>query len=161
MLRWFLAVAAAIALQQGDVRAQGACLTTIPPSPSFVPPTSYWKYAGAGTFWYGTEALFTRLPITGKWDGLHNERGFRQKLFFWAKGYDWRKEHQPELVITGRRLDGDTQDVAVTHASVAFIPSRDEAAIVTAFELPTTGCWELTAHYHGHNLVFVTLVENQ
>ena len=32
-------------------------------------------------------------------------------------------------------------------------------AMVTAFEIPTAGCWELTAHYRGHTLMFITSVK--
>jgi hypothetical protein len=79
-------------------------------------------------------------------------------VFFWAMGYDWQKEPKPALIITGHRLDADGPDIVVTDVNNAFVPSRDAAGMVTAFEIPTTGCWKLTAHYHGHKLSFVVLV---
>lgn len=159
MFRCVLAATTVLLLSIQTARAQAACLTTLTPSPAFAPRAPYLQNAGDGSFWYGTEALWTSLSINGRWGGLHNDEGYRSKLFFRVKGYDWRKEPQPELIITGRRLDADAPDVAVAHANAAFVPSRDAAAMVTAFEIPTLGCWELTAHYKGHRLTFVVLVE--
>ena len=43
----------------------------------------------------------------GTWAGLpRNERGFRQKVFWWHPGFDGRVEGRPDLKVTGRRLDG-------------------------------------------------------
>lgn len=159
MLCSVLAATAVLALSIQVARAQGACLITLPPNPPFVPPAPYLRDVTDDAFWYGTEALWTSLSINGKWGGLHNDEGYRSKLFFWVKGYDWRKEPEPELIVTGRRLDGDAPDLAVAHANNAFLGSRDAAAMVTAFEIPTVGCWELTAHYRGHRLTWVVLVE--
>ena len=103
--------------------------------------------------------MWTALAYDGNWGGLHNAEGYRQKLFFWSQGYDWRKEREPSLIITAKRLDGDAPDVAVADAENAFVPSRNAAAMVTGFELPTEGCWEVTAHFRGHALTFVVLVK--
>lgn len=140
-------------------QSSAPCLTTLAPAERFVPPAVYLHDAGQSRFWYGTTALWTALSYDGNWGGLHNEKGYRQKLFFWSQGYDWRKEPKPSLVVTAKRLDGDAPGVAITDANNAFVPSRTAAAMVTAFELPTRGCWEITAHYRGHALSFVVLVK--
>lgn len=162
MRRWseFVALAAVLlSFPAAHAQSSGACVTTAAPDEPFVPPAPYWQHAAEGTFWYGTEPLWTALSSDGIWRGLHNENGYRNKLFFWSKGYDWKKEPKPRLIITAKRLDGDAPDVAIDDASNALAPSSEAAGMVTAFELPTEGCWELTAHYHGHGLTFVVLVK--
>lgn len=155
----FLAVAGLLSFHPVRAQSNAACLTTLAPGERFVPPAPYLQDAGEGRFWYGTRALWTGLSYEGNWGGLHNDKGYRQKLFFWSKGYDWRKEPKPDLIITARRLDGNAPDVAVADANNAFVPSRDAAAIVTAFELPTEGCWDVTAHFRGRALTFTVSVK--
>lgn len=157
MLRYLFAVLIVLLLMPVFTSAQ--CLTTLPPNPQFVPPKPYPQDAPTGAFWYGTESLWTSLSANGEWGGLHNDKGYRQKVFFWSKGYDARKEPKPKLIITGRRLDGDSPSVAVADASNAFLSNGSPPAMVMAFEIPTAGCWELTAHYGGHTLTFVTSVK--
>ena len=138
------------------------CLTTLPPSPPFTPAAPYLTDAPDGSFWYGSDALWTHLPINGKWRAAaHEEDGsiFRTKLTFWQRGFDWRNETEPKLIITGKRLDGDAPSVAVAHANAVFIPNRDAAGIMTMIDIPKKGCWEITAYYKGHDLSFVVSVE--
>jgi hypothetical protein len=137
-----------------------ACLTTLPPNPAFVPPAPYDAESPA-TFWYGTDALWTQLAADGVWHLANNSdknNGYVTKLLFWRKGFDWRKEPQPDLIITAHRTDGDSPSVAVAHANAVFI-TGNKPAIMTGLRIPTSGCWEITAHYGGHTLTFVTLVE--
>jgi hypothetical protein len=159
MVRYLLAVIAVLLLMPAFTSAQ--CLTTLPPNPQFVPPKPYPQDAPSGAFWFGTESLWTSLSADGEWGGLHNDKGYRQKVFFWVKGYDARKEPKPKLIITGRRLDGDSPSVAVADTNNAFegTSSNLPPAMVTTFEIPTAGCWELTAHYRGHTLMFITSVK--
>jgi hypothetical protein len=130
----------------------------LPPDKRFVPPTPYLQDAGENRFWYGKAALWTALSYDGNWGGLHNDNDYRQKLFFWSTGFDWHKEPKPGLIITARRLDASAPDVAVADANNAFIIGSRAAAMVTAFELPTKGCWEITAHFRGHALTFTAFV---
>ncbi len=150
-----LAVLLSFRIVPAQAQSTAACLTTNAPDKQFVPPGPYLKNAGQTRFWYGTPALWTGLPYDGNWGGVHTAKGYRQKLFFWSEGYDWRKEPKPSLIITAKRLDGNAPDVAIADANNAFFPSRDAAGMVTAFEIPTDGCWEVTAHYRGHALTFI------
>src|SRR3569833_1846287 len=70
----------------------------------------------------------------------------------------FRLDTPHNFACSRRRLDGDAPDLAVAHANNAFVPSKEAAGMVMAFEIPTAGCWELTAHYHGHRLTYVVLV---
>ena len=136
-----------------------ACLTTLAPNPPFTPPEPYRATVSADTFWYGTEALWTLLPVNGTWRGLpRNDRGYSQKVFWWRQGYDRRTEQKPKLILTGRRLDGDAPSIAVSDATNAYEASIGSAMLIGVV-IPTEGCWEITGHYGGRTLTFIVLVE--
>jgi hypothetical protein len=132
------------------------CLTTLAPNPVFVPPAPYPSSAPDGQFWYGTDALWTLLGVDGKWDMRGNV--YTTKLVFWRRGFDARKEPEPKLIVTGKRLDGDAASVAVSHANAVFV-TGNTPAMMTGIDIPTAGCWELTGHYKGHTLTFIVSVE--
>ncbi len=139
-----------------------ACLTTLPPNPPFSPPAPYDAVSAAdGTFWYGTDSLWTQLAQDGVWhltDNVEKRGGYVTKLVFWRKGFDWRKEPEPELVVTARRLDRNAPSVAVSQANSVFI-TGNAPAMMTGIRIPTSGCWEIAGHYRGHNLAFIASVE--
>jgi hypothetical protein len=90
--------------------------------------------------------------------GRVNGEGYFTKLVFWRRGFDWRKEPEPKLIITAKRLDGEAPSVAVAHANAVFVTSN-KPAMMTGIDIPTAGCWEITAHYKGHTLTFIVSVE--
>ena len=141
-----------------------SCPITKPPAHPFVPPAPYSAKLSSRCFWFGTEKLWTFLHTDGTWSGLPHytpdDPTFRQKLFFWHKGFDWRSEPQPALTITGRRLDGPAPPLASDQANAGW-QRRDQAFIVTAINIPTLGCWEITAHYKGEELTFVVRVTQE
>jgi hypothetical protein len=161
MLRYLLAVMAALLL---PMVSSAQCLTTLPPNPPFVPPITYPSGGlAAGMFWYGTDALWTSLSFDGKWKAAKDGKAF-EKLVFWRRGFDWRKEIEPELIVTGKRLDGEAPSIAVAHASAVFVtdkPGYMPPGMMTGIDIPTVGCWEITAHYGGHTLTFIISVERE
>src|ERR1051326_8964689 len=104
MLRHLIVTTAALLLL--PLLASGQCLTTLAPNPSFVPPAPYPSSAPNQMFWYGSDALWTHISFDGKWR-IHNRNVFREKLVFYARDFDWHKEHEPDLIVTAKRLDGD------------------------------------------------------
>ena len=100
------------------------CLTTLPPNPPFTPPAPQRTMQVGQFFWYGTEALWTMLPISGTWLGLpyssETPKGYFQKVFWWRQGYNRKTEEKPKLIVTGRRLDGDAPSFAVSDATNAY-----------------------------------------
>jgi hypothetical protein len=74
---------------------------------------------------------------------------------WWRQGYDWRTENPPELKVSGRRLDGPAPPLYADRASAAFIKIP---AMVTGIDIPTVGCWEITAKSKGDKLSFVVWV---
>ncbi len=126
----------------------------------FVPPAPYPQNGPSpGTFWYGTPALWTMLPTNGAWSSLPcGDGGFRQEIFLWRPGYDGRSEQWPEVTLTGRRLDGNAGPVVVERATNAYRPDFGGWTMLVEAEVPTSGCWELTATYGGVTLTFVVSV---
>jgi hypothetical protein len=134
------------------MRPANSCPITKLPSQSFVPPSPYPAEVGAGQFWFGTKKLWTNLRIEGTWQGLS------QKIFWWREGYDWREENPPQLVVTGRRLDGEAPSLEPVHASAGWTNDSNHPFMVVGTEVPTLGCWEITGEYKGDRLSFVVWV---
>jgi hypothetical protein len=142
---------------QSQPNAHESCPTTLPPDPPFTPPVPYQQKLSDNAFWYGTGKLWTGLHVSGLWGGLRNDKGYREKVFWFRQGYEARVEPKPALTVTGRRLDGESAVFTVSDATNAYMSGR--AAMLTAFQIPTAGCWELTGEYHGDTLSFVVWVE--
>jgi hypothetical protein len=138
------------------------CRVTRPPNPRFVPPTPYaFKTPNPSFFPYGSDALWTELQVDGKWVAFGKGGDgwvYENKLTFWHRGFDWRKD-EPKLTVTGKRLDGEAPTVTAPHANAVFIPGKEAAGMMTLLAVPTLGCWEITADYEGHELSFVVSVE--
>ncbi len=119
---------------------------TRPPDPPFVPPSPYPRESPfADHLWYGTESLWTVVPTNGVWAGLPYHSGkYIEKVFWWSEGYDWRKEPQPELTVTDRRLDAPAPPLEVSEATNAFNPGDIQSAMLVGVGFPTLGCWEIT-----------------
>lgn len=133
-----------------------SCNVTAKPTPAFFAPSPYPQSApGSGSFWYGSERLWTMLDEGGAWPGLpRNPNGFRQKVFWWSPGFDGRVEPRPKLSVVGRRLDGPESFVAgpATNARHADFGGW---TILTGIDVPTPGCWELTGTYRDRSLTFI------
>jgi hypothetical protein len=153
-----------------------SCRVTKPPLMAFIPPSPYPTGLPADSFWLGTENLWTSLPMDGTWKGLplwsaaeqaENEddshrptaSAFRNKLVWWHEGYDWRTENQPNLTVTGRRLDAPAPPLTMDeHANNGWTDDSHHPFIVAGIFIPTLGCWQITEVYEGYRLTFVVLV---
>ena len=135
------------------------CPVTKPSDHPFVPPVK--TKASADKFWFGTDELWTELPVSGMWQGLlqpyrPNDLRLRQKMAWWRVGYDWHAEPYPALKITGRRLDGPAPPL-VAEVNNAFWDHQ--SAMMSGLWIPTVGCWEITGRYHENvTLTFVIWV---
>ncbi|MBV8051874.1 MAG: hypothetical protein JOZ80_11835 [Acidobacteriaceae bacterium] len=113
------------------------------------------------SFWFGTDRLWTSLPVGGAWNGLpHYTPGdptFRQKLFYWRDGYDPAIEPQPDLKVTGKRLDAPAPPLHVDKPTSGWV-KRDQPFMLTGINFPTLGCWEITGRYKDDELTFVIWV---
>lgn len=134
------------------------CPITLPPDPAFVPPEPYPTTAPYGEFWYGTNELWTALQPDGHWYALpHNGKGYVQKVFFWREGYDMTSEQQPEITLSGRRLDGDGPVFEETGGTNGYHGDMGQF-MLTGVAVPTAGCWEITGFYRKTSLSFVVWV---
>ena len=136
-----------------------SCPVTQLPNSQFIAPPPYPQDAPAPSqFWYGTDHLWTMLPKDGVWAALpHNPEGYTQKVFWWRKGYSWRDEPQPQLTLTGQRLDAPAPPLNVSAATNAFAEDIQSAMLV-GVDFPTLGCWEITGRYGDSKLSFVVFV---
>ena len=145
----------------GQNEVAEACPVTRPPAQLFVPPPPYWTDDGRDGFWYGNESLWTLLGVRGEWkvkgNPLESNGGYRTKLTYWRQGFDWRKD-KPELTVVATRLDRDEPPVAAEQANAVFV-GTDKPAIMTAIDIPSIGCWKVTAQYRRNELSFVVSVQ--
>jgi hypothetical protein len=136
-----------------------ACPVTQPPARRFVPPSPYPTQIDDGSFWFGTEKLWTFLGKDGTWKGLSHykptDTSFRQKLFWFREG--WLLEAQPKLEVTGKRLDA-TAPPLEANTSNGWTDDRLHPFMVTGIDMPTIGCWKITARYEDAELSFVVWV---
>ena len=141
-----------------------SCPVTKPPDPSFQPPAGY--QLGRDMTWVGTPRLWTFVPADGVWNGLGHytpeDSRFRQRLFWWSQGYDWRTENPPQLTITGTRLDGPASPLTTDeHANAGWTNDRDHPFMVAGIFIPTLGCWKITGQYKGEELSYVVWVSGE
>jgi len=151
--------------RQQTIVPPASCSVTAPPAVPFTPPRPYPGDVAADTFWLGTEKLWLELPRSGVWEGWRGPqpgRGIRSapltsKMFWWSVDYDPLREGNPDLKVTGRRLDdGETRPIFANQATNALGPPA--TAMVTGIYLPTPGCWEITGEYKDQKLSFVVWV---
>ena len=157
------AFAVLISVRSHASEVPDTCPVTKPSDHSFTPPA---PYPSVGSFWIGNEKLWTSVTADGIWNGLGHyapdDSRFRQKLFWWSEYYDWRTENQPELTVTGERLDGPAPHVAADeHANAGWTNDQEHPFMVTGIFIPTLGCWRITGRYKGEELSYVVWVSEE
>lgn len=141
-------------------RVPASCPVTRPPDLPFTPPAPYPAsapplYQG---FWYGTAALWTLPNADGVWEKLPYTNGvYVQKVFWWRQGYTYQSDPYPNLIVTGKRLDGAAPPLASSGPSNG---SRNDIGsfMVVGVDIPTPGCWEITGRNAGAAVRFVVWV---
>jgi hypothetical protein len=135
-----------------------SCPITVPQDPTFVPPAPYDLMGFEGEFWFGSNALWTAVRQNGVWEALpHNPEGYTQKVFWWRDGYVWNEEPEPELTVTGERLDVPAPALNASKATNASASDIGSAMLV-GVDMPTLGCWKITGKYGRAELSFVVWV---
>ena len=108
-------------------------------------------------FWYGTPALWTNLPSDGIWQGLPQDNGgYVQKAVFWREGFVALDEPNPALTVSGRRLDASAPTFSFFDATHGW--DKTGNFMLVGINIPTGGCWEITAEYQDVQLSYVILV---
>jgi hypothetical protein len=110
--------------------------------------------------------LWIGPAVDGIWRGQRTEKGHRDKLFVWRDGYSPIAEPQGRLVIQGRRLDEGGRGFSVAGTN-AYLCDQQPCgstlapghwSLLAGVDIPTLGCWQLTASYGGDSLPFVVWV---
>lgn len=126
------------------------------PDPGFTSPDGYQPTQNHG--WFGSNRLYTMVDDVGEiWGGLPASAiGLTQKTFWWRIGYRPSREPNPPIYVTGKRLDGPGRlgFGPGTNASADF-----GSAMLVGIDLPSAGCWALTAHYGMDTLAIVVFVD--
>ena len=135
------------------------CPVTTSANVSFKAPEPFSPIAPwEGIFWYGSENLWTALDTNGVWSKLpENPDGYGQKIMWWSSLYSLKDELEPELIVSGRRLDGEAEPLRFYGATNAMADDIGEA-MLTGVEIPTLGCWEITGQYKESEISFVVWV---
>jgi hypothetical protein len=134
------------------------CPVTLPQEPAFTPPAPYSDLSWDGYFWYGSNSLWVSFPVNGVWRGLpHNPNGYTQKIPWWREGYSWDKEPEPDLIVTGERLDGKAPPLDASSANGSYAKDMG-SAMMMGVDFPTLGCWKITGKYQDAEMSFVVWV---
>ena len=139
---------------QGGAADPDSCPTTVAPLHPFAEPSR----SSASRFWFGSEALAVLLNRSGAWRGMGPRYDYRDKLFWRRQGYNGATEQRPELLVSGRRLDGEPGSPKVSKATNAHHESFGGWAMLVGVEFPSSGCWEVKGEYKGQALSFVVRV---
>ena len=131
------------------------------PDPAFVPPSPYPEVAPPlyESEWFGSAALWTMLHRDGEvWN--YFPRGpdhLAVKSFWWSSAWAGaRDDPTPELTVVGTRLDGPG---TFTSEQVTNAQREDFGeAMLVGVEIPSPGCWEITATYGDAVLSYVVWV---
>jgi hypothetical protein len=142
-----------------SIEPPASCPVTAPQDPPFVPPAPYDSLGFKDYFWFGSDALWTSLPRDGVWAGLpDNPGGYTQKVFWWREGYIWNEEPEPNLIVTGERLDASSPPLIVSKATNAYAGDIG-SAMLAGVDFPALGCWKITGKYNDEaELSFVIWV---
>ena len=152
------------------------CPITKAPAERFIPPLP-WKPMAVPES--SNDARFNNtflLGTPGLWAYVSNHwtLGVEQnKLPYFSERYDWTKAADPPLAVAARRLDAPAPLVWarwVNGASPSYKPSegldrsRRGGFMVTSLEIPSKGCWEISAHFTDvrdkvETVTYVTLVD--
>lgn len=143
------------------------CPVTRPATTAFLPPEPHSAQPGRGMFWYGSAQLWTVLPSSGIWTELYlnyarTPPAYSKRVVWWRNGYDRHTEPHPNLQIKGKRLDSHAQRLVAGRSEGATdqtfpetIKPEPPSFMVAGIDLPTLGCWEVTAQYKSQTLTFV------
>jgi hypothetical protein len=78
-------------------------------------------------------------------------------VFWWRDGYVWTDEPEPDLTVTGERLDAKAPPLRASKATNAYAGDIGSAMLV-GVNFPTAGCWKVTGKYKDAELSFVVWV---
>jgi hypothetical protein len=132
-----------------------SCPITKPSEKSLVAPFPYPAHAPKGSFWFGTDELWTLLWTDSKWP-------MGQKTFWWRQ--DWARdkwipeEQASRLTVTAKRLDGSSPTAEILKSNSSYREQDWEAFLVGGINFSTPGCWEIVGRYDNGEVTYVVWV---
>jgi hypothetical protein len=129
--------------------AQSACPTTASSNrQQFIPPAPHAALLERGMFWFGSEKMWVALREDGYWSGLYRAdlKAHRNKLPLYRTGFDSRREREPRLTVTARRIDQPASIGSIMAEPPHGVSDGTNSFIMTALDLPA-GCWRINAQY--------------
>ena len=131
-----LALASGAGFAECPITLPGSSPVDVPNSPA----NSYYH-------WYGSEALAVNLKSDGTWLGMGPAHRYRDKLWFWRRGYSADTEAAPALTLKGVKIDAgnNPEELRVDRATNAYGPGWSQ--MLVGMEFPSAGCWQVTATY--------------
>lgn len=78
-------------------------------------------------------------------------------MFWWRRDYDWQIEPEPQLTVTGRRLDRAAPPLVASRATNGYQGSLGSFMLV-GVDIPGSDCWGITGRSKGQTLSFVSWV---
>jgi hypothetical protein len=128
------------------ILAQSACPTTASSNrQQFIPPAPNPAVLERGRFWFGSEKLWTALREDGHWGGVYRAdlKVHRNKLPLYRLRFDWRREPDPAVAVTARRVGQPTTVGAILSDPPHGGFNEDTGPLITtAIDLPV-GCWKI------------------
>jgi hypothetical protein len=76
-----------------------------------------------------------------------------QKTFWWSANWQMQLEPRPTITVDGTRLDGPGT-FRFDRGTNARLDGLGDAMLV-GIDVPTPGCWEISATYRGATLSYV------
>ncbi|MGH8913442.1 MAG: hypothetical protein ACRDZM_02895, partial [Acidimicrobiia bacterium] len=141
-----------------------SCPITVPGDVAFAPASQAPKALPSvyDAVWYGTPELWTMLNSKGEvWSNLPvgADGGLTQKWLWWSQ--DLTSDGPVEMIVMANHLDGSAPTVGARGSrGASSSPSSPSLGtfMVTGFELPELGCWEIAGHHGQAALRFVVSV---
>ncbi len=149
--------------QRGQSLPPASCPVTTRPEREFIPPADYrTTELPRNVFLIGSNDLWTQIfePFIWDWHPRRpgHELDLTNKIFWFRDGYNPRLEPQPDLKVTGKRLDGPGVELALDDRATNAFFQDGRGAMLSGVYLPAPGCWEITGDYKGNKLSFVVWV---
>jgi hypothetical protein len=156
-----------VGTSQAEGKTDFECPVTIPPQPlagGFVatepenvtysehfPAPDPWPrhYPHEGSVWYGSEGLWTALPVDGEY--------LPRKSVWWSVDFPGGMvEERPDVSVTWTRLDTD-KSVVIGNSGKATnaFTGAEGWFMIAGFDPTEAGCWQVEASYKGTTLSYV------
>lgn len=137
-----------------------ACPVTAPGDRPFTPESEVPDASppAVEAVWFGTPELWTFVHDQGQdWTGLPvgADGSLTQKTFWWSDDFVISEEPDPDITVTGERLDGSAPTLKAGGPGTHGTNPAQGNFMIVGLEIPEAGCWRITAEYRDTTLSYV------